>query len=91
MNNQGFGPNGIVKNSNAAEMQAEISDVKKKSGFSNAQSAGAKLSPAAQIQSNIGDVNKGSGFSKAQKWSIYSNFLLDTTHICFMCFLFLCN
>ena len=80
MNNQGFGPNGIVKDSNAAEMQAEISDVKKKSGFSNAQSAGArdedvgfgtggvvKLSPAAQIQSNIGDVKKGSGFSKAQK------------------------
>ena len=61
-------------------MQKEVGDVKKKSGFSNAQSAGAKGdnvgfgtggvikdSPAAQMQSEIGDVKKGSGFNNAQK------------------------
>ena len=79
MSNQGFGPNGIAKDSNAAKMQKEIGDVKKDSGFANAQSAGArgedvgfgtggitKDSPAAQTQGDIGNVKKGSGFADAQ-------------------------
>ena len=80
MNNQGFGPNGIAKDSPAAQMQEEIGNVKKKSGFSNMQSDGAKGkdvgfgtdgvvkdSAAAQRQAEIGDVKKGSGFNNAQK------------------------
>ena len=42
MSNQGFGPNGIAKDSNAAKMQAETGDVKKDFGLTNAQSAGVR-------------------------------------------------
>ena len=79
MSNQGFGPNGIAKDSNAAKMQAEIGDVKKDSGFANGQSAGtrgedvgfgtggiAKDSNAAKMQGDIGNVKKGTGFGDAQ-------------------------
>ena len=79
MSNQGFGPNGIAKDSNAAKMQKEIGDVKKDSGFGDAQSAGtrgedvgfgtggiAKDSNAAKMQGDIGNVKKGTGFGDAQ-------------------------
>ena len=42
MNNQGFGANGVGKGTPAAQMHSDIGNVNKESGFSNAQSTGAR-------------------------------------------------
>ena len=86
MSNQGFGRDGVSKGSNAADMQRDIGSVNKGSGFSDAQSTGAKGgdvgfgsggvskgSLASNMQSDIGNVNKGSGFSSGQRGGAKNN------------------
>ena len=86
MNNQGFGANGVGKETPAANMQAEIGNVNKDTGFAQGQATGArgggvgfgkdgvaKGSPAANMQADIGNVNKGSGFADAQRGGAKNN------------------
>ena len=86
MSNQGFGRDGVVKNTPAADMQADIGNVKEGTGFANAQAAGArgedvgfgkdgvaKGSPAAKMQEDIGNVKEGTGFANAQRGGAKNN------------------